>query len=97
MSCHTIIQVSFYFSGTGYELTITKAHDNIEQLTETILDILPNASKEHETPEYVVYKLPLTDTAKFPLLFRDLEANKRELGIREIGVACTTMEHVFLK
>lgn len=62
-----------------------------------IKKILPDASQEFETPKETVYKLPLTATDKFPILFKNLEAEMTQLGIKNMGVAATTMEHVFLK
>ncbi|XP_065208832.1 phospholipid-transporting ATPase ABCA3-like isoform X2 [Planococcus citri] len=83
--------------GTGYELTITKEGGNSAAIDSVIKAALPEASRELETPSETVYKLPLTETSKFPTLFKSLEAEKLQLGIRNLGIAATTMEHVFLK
>ncbi|XP_065208828.1 phospholipid-transporting ATPase ABCA1-like isoform X2 [Planococcus citri] len=85
--------------GTGYELTITKTKEGGDSaaIDSVIKAALPEASRELETPSETVYKLPLTETTKFPALFKSLEAEKLRLGIRNLGVAATTMEHVFLK
>ncbi|XP_065208826.1 phospholipid-transporting ATPase ABCA1-like isoform X2 [Planococcus citri] len=83
--------------GTGYELTITKDGGDSAAIDNVIKAALPDASRELDTPTETVYKLPLTETSKFPTLFKNLEAEKLRLGIRNLGVAATTMEHVFLK
>lgn len=84
--------------GTGYELTITKAKGaNTKKITQVIQKIIPIATEEHVTNDYIVYKLPLAATDQFPTLFGNLESNKSVLAISTIGVAYTSMEHVFLK
>ncbi|XP_065215397.1 phospholipid-transporting ATPase ABCA1-like isoform X2 [Planococcus citri] len=83
--------------GTGYELTITKNGGDTAGIDDVIKNVLPDASKEFESPIETVYKLPLTETGKFPTLFKNLETDKSHLGIKHLGVAATTMEHVFLK
>ncbi|XP_065218523.1 phospholipid-transporting ATPase ABCA3-like isoform X2 [Planococcus citri] len=83
--------------GTGYELTITKQGGNSAAIDNVVKTALPSASLELETATKTVYKLPLTETSEFPTLFRSLEAEKLRLGIGNLGLAATTMEHVFLK
>lgn len=86
------------FPGTGYELTITRMDGgNTSALDAVIKGALPEAEKMGEKFDEIVYKLPLTQTASFPQLFKSLEARQRELGIANMGVSCTTMEQVFLK
>ncbi|XP_065204055.1 retinal-specific phospholipid-transporting ATPase ABCA4-like [Planococcus citri] len=83
--------------GIGYELTITKDGGDSAAIDNVIKAALPDASRERETSTETIYKLPLTETSKFPTLFKNLEAEKLQLGIRNLGVAATTMENVFLK
>lgn len=87
----------FLFSGTGYEVTITRDTDNTVPLTNVIRSVIPNCEKKYESTFELVYKLPLTDTAKFPELFSTLEEENDNLAIVNISVSCTTMEQVFLK
>ncbi|XP_065226082.1 phospholipid-transporting ATPase ABCA1-like isoform X2 [Planococcus citri] len=82
---------------TGYELTITKTSQESLNISQIVQSILPQASLEFESATEVIYKLPLTETSKFPVLFRNLESGMAELGIQHMGLAATTMEQVFLK
>lgn len=87
----------FSTAGTGYEMTVSTDGNNEDALTSTIQRLVPGSEKEHQSASGITYKLPLTETAKFPELFYTLEQRKDEFGIKNIGVACTTMDRVFLK
>lgn len=78
-------------------MTITRDTDNTVPLTNLIRSIVPNSDKQYESTFEVVYKLPLTETVKFPELFSTLEEERDNLAIVNISVSCTTMEQVFLK
>jgi ATP-binding cassette subfamily A (ABC1) protein 3 len=43
------------------------------------------------------YRLPFSQSPKFPQLFDSLEARKQELGIDSYGIGVTTIEEVFLR
>mgnify|MGYP000958476375 CR=1 FL=1 len=80
-------------------MTITK-NENVQEdpLTKAIQNSkVSDVSVESLSPKYAIYKLPLTETSMFPSLFAQLEANREQLGIKSIGISCTTMEQVFLK
>lgn len=62
-----------------------------------IQNVLPNATKEYESSQQVIYKLPYEDTGDYPILFANLEANQSRLGITNMGMEYTTVEDVFLK
>lgn len=83
--------------GTGYDLTITKSFDDGGSLNNAVVEYLPSAVKEFEGNNQVVFKLPLTETASFPALFRYLERHKSLHGILTMRMSSKTMEQVFLK
>lgn len=82
---------------TGYKVTIIKSPggSSTSAIKDVLTKIVPNARKESESETEIVYNLPLTESANFFELFRNLESDN--LGIQNVGVACTTMEQVFLK
>ncbi|XP_050431314.1 phospholipid-transporting ATPase ABCA3-like isoform X2 [Adelges cooleyi] len=84
--------------GTGYHLTIIKNEScDVNEMTNSILKIVPEAELQSSLSAQVVYNLPSENTDQFPDLFRMLELRKEEFGITGMGVACTTMEEVFLR
>lgn len=95
----TSVNTFHYSLDTGYQVTITKNEDAPESpLTNIIKNSrVEGASLECSSPKELIYKLPLTETSKFPDVFKQLERRKGELGIESIGLSCTTMEQVFLK
>lgn len=83
--------------GSGYEVTFSKNGIDCDAVENVIKMTIPTSEKKSESAKEIVYRLPLTETNKFPELFRSLEEQKSLLGIENIGVSCTTMEQVFLK
>lgn len=78
-------------------MTISRDTDNTIPLTNLITGVVPNSEVQFVSTFEIEFKLPLTETARFPQLFDNLEEEKDNLGIVNIGVSCTTMEQVFLK
>ncbi|XP_059059591.1 phospholipid-transporting ATPase ABCA3-like, partial [Achroia grisella] len=84
--------------GTGYRLTFTSTGDHQKDDIENILtSYVTNAAFKQESFNTLVYDLPSKDSDKFPDMFNALEANRKKLGIENIGVGVTTLEEVFLK
>lgn len=90
---------------SGYNLVINKETSNLK-LTESDLSNrfitviqrhIPNAKLNSNINSEISFVLPKEDASKFALLFDDLDLNKTDLGIINIGVSVTTVEEVFLK
>jgi ATP-binding cassette subfamily A (ABC1) protein 3 len=86
--------------GVGYSLVITKADDSAEKTT-GILNVVKTHLKDFKLVNSlggeIFFQLPLKASPSFPPLFRELEARKHELAIRNFGISVTTLEEVFLK
>ncbi|KAL1463191.1 hypothetical protein WDU94_014968 [Cyamophila willieti] len=84
--------------GAGYQLTfLTTDKIQISSVTQLIQSYVPDATLHNTQSSQISYTLPTQDTSKFPALFEALENKKTGLGISSIGIACTTIEEVFLK
>uniref|UniRef100_A0A8D8ZYL0 ATP-binding cassette sub-family A member 3 n=1 Tax=Cacopsylla melanoneura TaxID=428564 RepID=A0A8D8ZYL0_9HEMI len=84
--------------GAGYQLTfLTTDKIQVSSVTQLIQSYVPDATLHNTQSSQLTYTLPTQDTSKFPALFESLETKKTGLGISSIGIACTTIEEVFLK
>lgn len=98
--------------GSGYNLILTRkrrnvAAENIEDntsfkdQTDKIISLLnqflPNAKLNSNINSEISFILPTEESGKFPQLFAEIEKNKNELGILNVGISVTTVEEVFLK
>ncbi|KAI5744367.1 hypothetical protein M8J76_001734 [Diaphorina citri] len=84
--------------GAGYQLTFLTSDDiRVSAITDLIQSHVPDASLHNTQSSQITYTLPTQDTSPFPALFAALEEKKSALGISSIGIACTTIEEVFLK
>nr|QER78485.1 ATP-binding cassette transporter [Diaphorina citri] len=84
--------------GAGYQLTFLTSDDiRVSAITDLIKSHVPDASLHNTQSSQITYTLPTQDTSPFPALFATLEEKKSALGISSIGIACTTIEEVFLK
>nr|KAG5687864.1 hypothetical protein BaRGS_007558 [Batillaria attramentaria] len=84
--------------GTGYHLTIVKA-EGCQKLgvVRVIKSHVHKAKAGEESKSELHFLLPNNQVSKFPALFRQLEAQKEELGILCFGASASTMEDVFLR
>lgn len=84
--------------GTGYSLTVMKdMNADAQNITSFIREHIPNVEVKNLLPGQVTYNLPQEMTSNFASLFAVLETKKSNLGIKGFGIACTSMEEVFLK
>lgn len=83
--------------GTGYSLTVMKdVNADIPNITSVVREHVPGVEVKNILPGQVTYNLPQEMTQNFSSLFAVLEAKKSALGIKGVGIACTSMEEVFL-
>lgn len=86
------------FAGTGYHLTMMKESQcPLEPITNTIKGNVAGAALKSAHTTQVTYSVPQEAAAKLPGLFSTIEREKHQLGIKGVGISCTTMEEVFLK
>lgn len=86
------------FTGTGYQLTMTKEPQSmLEPITNTIKGSVAGAVLKSAHTSQLTYSVPQEAAAKMPGLFSTIEREKDKLGIKGVGISCTTMEEVFLK
>lgn len=86
------------FAGTGYHLTMMKEPQSpLEPITNTIKRSVAGAELKSAHVSQVTYSVPQEAAAKMPGLFSTIEREKDNLGIKGVGISCTTMEEVFLK
>jgi len=92
--------------GLGYNLTISKQKRgggvvgegvSSEPIKETVLKHIPNAELLSDVGAELAFQLPLASTSQFPGLLETLEDASVSLGVEEYGIACTTLEEVFLR
>ena len=74
--------------------TLTKID---QQIINLVKSIIPNSKLNTNLKTEVSFILPSEDTDKFSYLFDQLEKDKDNLNIMNIGVSVTTVEDVFLK
>jgi len=66
-------------------------------MIEEIKKIIPEAEVQITRSSQLVIHLPKNYTNELPTLFKMLETNRMEFGIKGMGISCTTMEEVFLR
>lgn len=66
-------------------------------MLESIKKFVPEAEVHSSLTSQIVINLPDDKTDQFPDLFKMLEANRKQLCIKGLGLSCTTMEEVFLR
>ena len=83
--------------GVGYRLTVSKLGNepNLE-LDKFVSDFIPSAKKLSDISNEVIYQLPLEEAKNFATFFNEFDKQQNELGVREYGMAVTTLEEVFL-
>ncbi|XP_065213358.1 phospholipid-transporting ATPase ABCA3-like [Planococcus citri] len=75
----------------GTSMFLKKVYD----ITNLVQSALPNASVISNNRQEIVYKLPFTETQKFPVLFQTLESALVRLSIQHLGMTAALMEQVF--
>lgn len=85
--------------GIGYNLTIVKedAEFPSKDITDIVKKHVPNGTLDGDISRELKYVLPTGDSPKFEEMFKDLEDNKKKLGISNFGISLSTLEEVFLK
>lgn len=86
--------------GDGYNLVcIKKTNDSTSDnhIINLISKHIPSSKLNSNINTEISFVLPKEEAAKFPELLRDLETNKDNLNIVNIGISVTTVEEVFLK
>ncbi|XP_072454007.1 phospholipid-transporting ATPase ABCA3-like [Notamacropus eugenii] len=84
--------------GAGYHMVIAKElHCDAQEITQVVLQYIPNATLESEFGAELSFVLPKESTNRFEALFTELENRKKDLGIASFGASVTTMEEVFLR
>ena len=76
--------------------TMTFNHQT-DKIISLLNHFLPNSKLNSNINSEISFILPTEETSKFPQLFAEIEKNKNELGILNIGISVTTVEEVFLK
>lgn len=67
------------------------------RITRLVKKLIPDAKLNEDLNSEISFVLPAEHTARFSELFEQLEDNKRELRIDNIGISISTLEDVFLK
>lgn len=85
--------------GVGYNITLVKKDIKVpsEPIVNTIKKHVNKCKVTTDVSSEVAVQLPMEEVDKFPKLFDELDARKRELGFESYGVSITTLEEVFLK
>ena len=85
--------------GVGYSIVFTKASpdDSSDLILDTVRKHVPNMQLLTNVATDLAVQLPLTEVAKFPALFLELDERKGKLKFLEYGISITTLEEVFLK
>lgn len=85
--------------GVGYNMTLVKASRdvNLHVLTRLVKTYVPTAKVLSTAGGEVVFRLPMSETKRFPSLLRSIEAERENIGVGAYGVSMTTLEEVFLR
>ena len=81
--------------GAGFRLSVQTAPDNEEGAIQFVQKLLPDATLINSLAGTRNYEVP-TGAVSLSALFKEMEAHKAELGIKDWGIAQTTLEDVFL-
>lgn len=85
--------------GVGYNITVAKKDSQAK--SQPIIDLIckhvPSCKVTTDVSSEIALQLPMEEVDKFPKLFDELDARKKELNFDSYGVSITTLEEVFLK
>ncbi|KAL3285989.1 hypothetical protein HHI36_000503 [Cryptolaemus montrouzieri] len=82
---------------TGYHLSLMLiGSEHLEEITHTVLDVIPKAKRKEKHGNNVIYILPIEEKRNFAKLLNVLELRKGDLKINNISINITTLEDVFL-
>eukprot|EP00475_Leptophrys_vorax_P005671 TRINITY_DN13418_c0_g2_i1.p1 TRINITY_DN13418_c0_g2~~TRINITY_DN13418_c0_g2_i1.p1 ORF type:complete len:1145 (+),score=272.12 TRINITY_DN13418_c0_g2_i1:223-3435(+) len=86
--------------GVGYTMTITKADkaplDINNRLVSAVKSHVPTADILSETAGELSFRLPFSDSGRFPAMFAEIE-RFLNMGVQTYGISVTTLEEVFLR
>ncbi|OZJ06092.1 hypothetical protein BZG36_01131 [Bifiguratus adelaidae] len=83
--------------GRGFKLEFTCKPEDTERVSNYIESLLPSsATKLDSFVIHVSYEFE-AQKGLIPMLFREIEAHKKEYGITDWGLSQTTLEEVFLR
>eukprot|EP00474_Spongospora_subterranea_P005858 CRZ06316.1 hypothetical protein [Spongospora subterranea] len=80
----------------GYKLTITSDGQHEQEITKQIMKTSSDAILLNKLCGVVTYEVP-SQTARLSVIFRDIESNKKTLGILDWCISNTTLEEVFVR
>ncbi|CAL8072882.1 unnamed protein product [Orchesella dallaii] len=84
--------------GGGYHLIIVKQpHCQVDRITQVLQKSIPEVEIEQNIGAELSYSLPDEKSYVFPIMFKELEDRKEDLGIASYGCSITQMEEVFMK
>lgn len=84
--------------GVGYVLNIIKEHeDKGQQIVDKVLEKVPNAFLASDYGLEMKIQMQKDDEEYFEELFKFLEEEGKDIGVKEFGISLTTLEDVFLK
>ncbi|XP_065213287.1 ABC transporter A family member 6-like [Planococcus citri] len=84
--------------GTGYELIITiEKNTNHVPLLELVKKVISDALVTQQKYNVIAFKIPPAEIIKFVQVFKELEQNKKSLGIINMEVAYATLEQILSK
>ncbi|XP_017084845.2 LOW QUALITY PROTEIN: phospholipid-transporting ATPase ABCA3 [Drosophila eugracilis] len=85
-----------YMHNTSYtlscEMTQNVSHCELTELITRFVSSAKPVVRGHD----VNYKLPRDETHKFSEMFRELESNKKILGVRSFGLTDSSLEEIFI-
>jgi ATP-binding cassette subfamily A (ABC1) protein 3 len=89
---------------SGYSLVLTKKQNQEEsdlmetkQLIDLVQSIVPDAKLNSNINSEITFLLSVEHTRTFPMLFEQLDKQKEDLNIINVGISAATVEQVFLK
>ena len=84
--------------GVGYVLNVIKKDEKSgEVIFEKVKEYLPDAQLTSDYGLEMKIQLNKSTSEEFQNMFRFLEENGKEIGLKEFGISLTTLEDVFLK
>ena len=76
-------------------------YDDDSILTKKIIDLVyssvPNSKLSSNINTEISFVMPTAETSKFPILFDQIDKQKDDLRILNVGISVTTVEEVFLR
>lgn len=86
--------------GKGFILTLSRGDSSqadMIDITRFITTYIPTAEFHEDLNAEISFVLPSNSTSEFGKLFKALERNMNQFGIKNYGISDTTLEEVFLK